>query len=63
MASVSLAQHAFAAMSQSRKGRAALIASGRKPMPVSVGKDFIEADRGKHFPKRRSTAADIGRTK
>ena len=63
MPSVSRAQHAFSAMSTTAKGRAALIASGRKPMPVSVGKDFINADRGKHFPKRRSTAADIGRTK
>lgn len=55
MSSVSRAQHAFAAMSQTPEGRAKLRASGKKPMPVSVGKEFIQADRGKHFPKKHAT--------
>jgi len=59
MPSVSRAQHAFAAMSQSPKGRAALRASGRKPMPVSVGKEFIEADRGKHFPVKHARPKSV----
>ena len=50
MPSVSRAQHAFAAMSQSPKGRAQLKAAGMKPMPVKVGKEFLKADTGKHFP-------------
>jgi hypothetical protein len=51
-------------MSTTPKGRATLRASGHKPMPVSVGKDFIHADRGKHFPKKRvTTAADLMRLK
>ena len=64
MPSVSRAQHALAAMSTTPKGRAVLRASGHKPMPVSVGNDFINADRGKHFPKKRATtAADVMRLK
>lgn len=51
-------------MSGTAKGRKALQASGKKPAPVSVAKDFNAADRGKHFPKKRpSTTADIGRSK
>jgi hypothetical protein len=50
-------------MSGTAKGRKALQASGKKPAPVSVAKEFNAADRGKHFPKRRSTTADIGRAK
>jgi hypothetical protein len=53
MPSVSKAQHAFMAMSQSPKGRAALRKSGKKPAPASVGTEFIKADRGKHFTVKR----------
>ena len=52
MPSESGAQHAFMAMSRTAKGRAVLRKSGKKPAPASVGKEFTEADRGKHFPKR-----------
>jgi hypothetical protein len=48
--SVSRAQHAVGAMSTTPAGRKQLRAWGMKPMPVKVGKDFIQADRGKHFP-------------
>lgn len=33
-------QRGFAAMSATPKGRAKLRRSGKKPMPVKVGKDF-----------------------
>ena len=52
MPSVSSAQHNFMAMSRSAKGRAALRASGKTPAPASVGKEFTEADRGKHFSSK-----------
>jgi|TARA_Y100000310_G_scaffold13539_1_gene13775 hypothetical protein len=35
-------QRKFAAMSKTNKGRAALKASGKKPMPVKVAKDFAK---------------------
>ena len=57
MPSVSKAQHAFMAMSRTAKGRAALRASGKKPAPASVGKEFTAADRGKHFSKKHAKGA------
>lgn len=52
MPSVSASQHAFMAMSRTAKGRAKLKSYGKKPAPASVGKEFTEADRGKHFKAR-----------
>lgn len=43
MPAESKAQFAFAAMSRTAKGRAALRKSGKKPMPADVGKEFTEA--------------------
>jgi hypothetical protein len=58
MPSSSQAQHAFAAMSKTAKGRAILRRSGKKPMPVSAANDYLSADKGrkigslpKHVPK------------
>lgn len=56
MPSTSLHQHNFMAMSRSAKGRAALRASGKKPAPASVGKEFTKADKGRHFKKPKKTA-------
>jgi len=50
--SVSKAQHAFMAMSRTAKGRAKLRASGKKPAPVSVANEFLQADRGRKFTKK-----------
>lgn len=41
-------QQRFAAMSASPKGRKALKASGKKPMPVKAGKEF------RLYPNRRN---------
>lgn len=56
MPSTSLKQHSFMAMARSAKGRAALRASGKKPPPVAVGKEFTEADRGRHFKKPKKSS-------
>ena len=47
MPSTSKAQHAFMEMSKSAAGRAKLKASGKKPAPVSVAKEFSAADKGR----------------
>jgi hypothetical protein len=41
MPATSKAQAGFAAMSRSAKGRAALKASGKTPMPADVAKDYM----------------------
>jgi hypothetical protein len=51
MPAVSQAQQRFAAMSKSAKGRAALRASGKKPMPNDVAGEFANTAR-KNLPKR-----------
>lgn len=51
MPSESSEQHGFMAMSETAKGRAKLRAHGKKPAPVSVAKEFMAADVGKHFKK------------
>ena len=47
MPSTSQAQHAFAAMSSTPKGRTILKRSGKKPMPVSAANDYLQADKGR----------------
>jgi hypothetical protein len=47
MPSTSQAQHAFMAMSRTAAGRRKLRASGKKPAPVSVAKEYMAADKGK----------------
>jgi hypothetical protein len=39
--------HGFAAMSQTAAGRAKLRAHGKKPMPMSVAKEYMAADKGR----------------
>lgn len=47
MPSTSQAQHGFAAMSRTAAGRAKLRAHGKKPMPMSVAKEYMAADKGR----------------
>ena len=47
MPSVSRAEHGYAGMSSTPKGRAKLRAEGRKPMPAKVAKEFLRADKGR----------------
>jgi hypothetical protein len=51
MASVSQAQHGFAAMSRTAKGRAQLRAHGKEPMPVKAAEDYMKADKGRKIGK------------
>jgi hypothetical protein len=51
MPSVSQAQAGFMAMSKTAAGRAKLRAHGKKPAPVSVAKDYQEADKGRKIGK------------
>ena len=52
MPSVSGAQHGLAGASSTPEGRRRLRAKGIKPMPETVAKEFLHADKGKHFKKR-----------
>ena len=49
MPSVSGPQHRLMAMASTAAGRAKLKASGTKPPPLSVAKEFLAADKGRHF--------------
>ena len=49
MPSVSGAQHRYMAMAQDPKGRAKLEAEGKKPPPAATAKEFVKADKGRHF--------------
>lgn len=53
MPSVSGAEHGFMAMASTEAGRRKLRASGKKPPPMSVAKDFLKADKGRHFKPGR----------
>lgn len=59
MPSESGAQHGFAGMSSTAAGRRKLRAEGKKPMPASVAKEYLHADKGRHF-KRKHVAAKRG---
>lgn len=59
MPSESQAQHGLMALATTEYGRRKLRASGKKPPPASVAKEFLNADRGraighlaKHVRKR-----------
>jgi len=52
MPSLSGAQHGYAGMSSTARGRARLRAEGKKPMPESVAKEYLHADKGRRFKKR-----------
>jgi hypothetical protein len=49
MPSVSGAQHRYMAMASTPAGRAKLASEGHKPPSGAVAKDFLKADKGKHF--------------
>jgi hypothetical protein len=42
-------QHRLFAMASTPAGRAKLAAEGKKVPPVSVAKEFLRADKGRHF--------------
>lgn len=52
MPSVSSAQHGYAGMSSTAAGRRKLRAEGKKPMPAATAKEFLHADKGKHFKRK-----------
>lgn len=52
MPSVSSAQHGFAGMSSTAAGRRKLRAEGKKPMPAATAKEYLHADKGKHFKSK-----------
>ena len=51
MPSKSASQHGFMGASSTPQGRKALLASGMKPAPVKVAKEFLQADKGLKFEK------------
>ena len=51
MPSKSAQQHGFMGASSTPQGRKKLRASGKKPAPVKVAKEFLEADKGLKFTK------------
>ncbi len=51
MPSESQAQHGFAGMSMTAAGRAKLRAHGKKPMPMSVAREYVHADKGRKIGK------------
>lgn len=53
MPDISRAQQGFMAMSRTSKGRAKLRLHGKKPAPVKVANEFLQADKGRHFPPLR----------
>ncbi len=50
MPDVSRAQQGFMAMSRTPKGRAKLRSHGKTPAPAKVANEFLQADKGRHFP-------------
>ncbi len=53
MPSVSGKQHRLFAMASTPAGRAKMEAEGKKPPAQSVAKEFVQADRGKHFSRAK----------
>lgn len=51
MPSTSRAQHGLMAMASTTAGRKKLRAEGKKLPPMSVAKEFLQADRGRKFPR------------
>lgn len=49
MPSVSGKRHRYFAMASTPAGRARLRAEGKKVPPASVAKEFVRADKGRHF--------------
>ena len=52
MPSESASQHGLMAMATTEQGRARLRASGKKPPPASVAREFMQADKGRHFKSK-----------
>ena len=57
MPSTSQAQHGFAAMSRTAAGRAKLRAHGKKPMPMDVANEYMQADKGRKIGKLKKRAS------
>lgn len=53
MPSVSGKQRRYFAMASSPEGRAKLQAEGKKPPPASVAKEYVKADKGRHFGRAK----------
>lgn len=53
MPSVSGKQHRLFAMASTPAGRAKLEAEGKKVPPAAVAKEFLQADKGRHFGKAK----------
>jgi hypothetical protein len=51
MASESQAQHGFAGLSMTAAGRRKLRASGKKPMPQNVAREYLHADKGRKISR------------
>lgn len=51
MPSKSASQHRFMGASSTLQGRKKLRASGKKPAPMKVAKEFLHADKGQKFAK------------
>ena len=49
MPSKSGAEHGYMGMSSTPAGRKKLEAEGKKPVPEAVAKEFLYADKGRHF--------------
>lgn len=60
MPSVSSSQHGFAAMSSTAAGRRKLMAHGKKPMPMDVAQDYLQADKGRKIGKLAKHVAKKG---
>lgn len=54
MPSKSARQHRFMGASSTPEGRKKLQASGMKPAPVKVAKEFLEEDKGRKFDQEET---------
>ena len=53
MPSASGSQHRFFGMASTPTGRAKLQAEGKKVPPLAVAKEFLRADKGRHFARAK----------
>ena len=53
MPSTSGKQHRYFGMASTPTGRAKLQSEGKKVPPLAVAKEFLRADRGRHFAAKK----------
>lgn len=53
MPSSTAAQHGLMGLASTAAGQAKLRKEGKKPPPMSVAKEFLRADKGKHFSGKK----------